>query len=170
MAESEVKETVRLWVPHDKDVWQLLVVENQEADVSLDDPDEVVVITDRGEKRSVLIKDTHALDPTHLLNLNDLCGMSNLHEAPLLDMLRRRTINDQIYTNTGSVLISVNPYKLIPGLYDNPLSYYLPSEASEAIAAMPPHVYKIANGAYMSIANNERQNQSVIVSGESGAG
>ena len=170
MAEEEEKITVRVWVPHDKDVWQLLPVESHDKEVSSDHADEVIVITESGEKKSVPLHSTHVLDPTHLLNLDDLCGMSNLHEAPLLDMLKRRSVNDQIYTNTGSVLISINPYKRIEGLYESPLRYYLHSDHVEAIAALPPHVYKIANGAYISLADGEGKNQSVIVSGESGAG
>lgn len=170
MAEEEKKVAVRVWVPHEKDVWQLLLVESHDKEVSSEQADEVVVITESGEKKSVSVNNIHALDPTHLLNLDDLCGMSNLHEAPLLDMLKRRSISDQIYTNTGSVLISINPYKRIEGLYESPLLYYLHSDNMEAIAAMPPHVYKIANGAYISIADGEGKNQSVVVSGESGAG
>jgi myosin heavy subunit/ankyrin repeat protein len=177
MAEEEVKEIPRLWIPHDKDVWVLAELEshtNEVSSVSGESSDEVSVILD-GIRKTVLVKDTHALDPTHLLNLHDLCGMSNLHEAPLLDMLRRRMTRDEIYTNTGSVLISINPYKRIDGLYETPLDYYLSSDAADAIATLSPHVYKIANNAYMSlsIASGEGgggKNQSVVVSGESGAG
>jgi len=44
--------------------------------------------------------------------------MNNLHEAPLLHLLLRRYRDDEIYTFTGDVLISINPYKTLPHLYE----------------------------------------------------
>ena len=96
-------------------------------------------------------------------------------------------MEDEIYTTAGSlILVSVNPYKAIPGLYDTPLRYFDLPEGDEALSdvTLPPHVYKVANqtlhsmlsykeGAQASTAHNfgERlMNQSIIVSGESGAG
>lgn len=109
------------------------------------------------------------VDPTHLLDLDDLCEMNNLHEGPLLDMLRKRVHADKIYTNTGNVLISINPYQTITGLYADPLRYYLPLERGEEIAQLPPHLFKTSNGAYRHL-TMEKHNQSIIISGESGAG
>ena len=80
--------------------------------------------------------------------------MNNLHEAPLLDIVRRRLAADKIYTYTGNFLISLNPYKFIPGLYDNPLSYLnmepLARVENGSVIYSPkpsPHVYAIANNA-----------------------
>jgi myosin heavy subunit len=78
-------------------------------------------------------------------------------QAPLLHLLCARFQQDKIYTNVGGVLISVNPYKLIPKLY----SLKAPGEASSAAAAASaesdtslaavesggPHVYLIAQQA-----------------------
>ena len=72
--------------------------------------------------------------------------MNFLHEAPLLSCLERRFIKSSIYTTTGDVLISVNPYRIINGLYDNPMSYLdLPEDGDIAKSAGKPHVYKVAN-------------------------
>ena len=76
--------------------------------------------------------------------------MNHLHEGPLLDTLRRRYEKNEIYTSTGDkILVSVNPYKLISGLYERPLRYLDLPENGESInsAAHRPHVYKVANGA-----------------------
>jgi myosin-5 len=123
--------------------------------------------------------DIHRYDASHELDHDDMCSMNHLHEAPLLDNLRRRFFNDKIYTTTGDVLISVNPYKKIAGLYDNIATYLDLAEDGEVDrSATKPHVYKIANDALVEMLygkqslheNAAARNQSVVVSGESGAG
>ena len=74
--------------------------------------------------------------------------MNRLHDAPLLDVLRRRYNEENKIYSTASdhILVSVNPYKLIPGLYDNPLEFYDMPEGDEKFSsALTPHVYKVAN-------------------------
>jgi myosin-5 len=120
--------------------------------------------------------------------------MNNLHEAPMLNMLRSRYELDKIYTNTGNILISLNPYKHVAGLYENPLRYFRllnedddesPNMVAEGCA---PHAYVIANSALRILASASEDsgatskrlslnavtqvamNQSIVVSGESGAG
>ena len=134
-----------------------------------DDDLGIVTVTYERKSKDVKISKTCHVHPTHLQDLSDLCEMNNLHEAPLLDILRRRHRNDKIYTNTGNVLISINPYRTISGLYANPLDYYLPLENGDEIAQLPPHLFKTANKSYRFM-KGENHNQSIIISGESGAG
>ena len=171
------------WIPDEEHAWlkaDLISIDKDTHEVTVKDP--------RKKDTPVTYKqsEVHSFDLSHDANFADLCKMNDLHEAPLLNLLKRRYMDDQIYTTAGSmILVSVNPYKLIPGLYDDPLKYFdLPEEDEELSDAMPPHVYKVANqtlhsmlsfqeGAASSTANNfgERlMNQSIIVSGESGAG
>jgi myosin-5 len=145
------------------------------------------------------IKDTHAFDPSHESDLDDAAQLNNLHEAPLLDLITRRFKKDKIYTNVGGVLISVNPYKFIPYLYSlrspgeaAPAPVTSPIggskkmlDGSGAAAASSygddeelqtgPHVYLIAQNAIEAVEQSkvlgtEIMNQSVVISGESGAG
>lgn len=130
-------------------------------------------------------------DVSHLEDLSDLCLMNNLHEGPLIHILRRRWLNDCIYTYAGDVLISLNPYKLISGLYDNPLAYFDIAEDNDGEddqtetdndrkTSLLPHAYYLANAAlkrmllgsngHTILDVNAKINQSVIVSGESGSG
>jgi myosin heavy subunit len=115
---------------------------------------------------------THPADPSHMDNLPDIALMNNLHQAPLLHLLRRRYLEDAIYTFTGDILISINPYMLVEGLYDIPDMDE--TEIGEYfIKKKIPHVFTVAERAYKAMreeANPSRKNQSMIVSGESGAG
>ena len=157
---------------------------------SIDEKTAEVTVVDPHDKEKVLKfagKDVHTFDATHSENFQDLCKMNDLHEAPLLNLLKMRYMQDEIYTTAGSmILVSVNPYKNIPGLYDSPLQYFdLPEEDEDLVdEAIQPHVYKVANqtlhsmvsykdGPQNSTSNTlgeRHRNQSIIVSGESGAG
>ncbi|KAF0740791.1 hypothetical protein AaE_008729 [Aphanomyces astaci] len=96
--------------------------------------------------------------------LPNVSDMDNLHEAPLLDLLRRRYMEDLIYTFTGDILISINPYKNIPLLYNFPDIGSLSKQENPT-----PHVYVTADGAYRALQSTGKC-QSILVSGESGAG
>jgi myosin heavy subunit len=80
--------------------------------------------------------------------------------------LYNRHQRDQIYTYTGAILLSVNPYKTIEGLYTKQKSA---SYHGQALGDLPPHVFAIADSAFSSLLET-KMNQSIIISGESGAG
>jgi myosin heavy subunit len=162
-----------IWIPTKTQGWELGTLIQETADGSL-----VVEGTDGRKTYSKI--EIHRTDPTHFDDLEDLCTMNHLHEAPLLDCLRRRFLADKIYTTTGDVLISINPYKRIPGLYEAPLTYLdTPDDGEVDKTASRPHVYKIANFALVELLYGKKsaleglaapRNQSIVVSGESGAG
>lgn len=182
---SSLEETV---VDH-TDVWSFNKIKEEWTicKVLADDIDKgTVTLQDDETGQSVTIskEEICVVDPTHLQDLSDLSEMNNLHEAPLINILRNRWHGNRIYTAASDVLISVNPYKNISGVYDTPATYFnFPrGDASEeddsyyeALAELPPHVYKIANRSLRSliippISSDSPVNQSVIISGESGAG
>ena len=91
-----------------------------------------------------------------------------MHEPALLDNLRHRFERDHVYTYTGKICIAVNPFnwQLAGELYSESLLVkYRGTEQDD----MPPHVYGIAEQAYQKILDADH-NQSILVSGESGAG
>jgi myosin-5 len=116
----------------------------------------------------VSLRDTHPCDPSHLRDdCDDIATMNNMHEAPLLNLLERRYAHEVIYTFTGDILISINPYKLIHGLYS------IPDALPDYAVSRHPHVYAVAERAYKHMlleSDPAKKNQSMIVSGESGAG
>ena len=152
------REGDKVWCPDPRHVWQLGVVvedDGEKLHVLLPDADAEVPFT---------VEQVHPYDPSHSLDLTNVAEMDNLHEAPLLALLRRRYLDDKIYTYTGDILISINPYKNIPMLYHFP-----EVEAREKRDNPVPHVYSTAHGAYYAMMKDGTC-QSILVSGESGAG
>ena len=82
----------------------------------------------------------------------------------ILHNLRIRYKEDLIYTNISSILISVNPFKLLPLYTPAMLDFY-----REGTRGKPPHVFAVAHTAYTNMLS-DAVDQSVVISGESGAG
>ncbi|KAE9048529.1 Myosin-8 [Phytophthora rubi] len=152
------REGEKVWCPDPRNVWQLgTVVE--------DDGEKLhVLLPDDDAEQQFRFEQVHPYDPTHSMDLTNVAEMDNLHEAPLLDLLRRRYLEDKIYTYTGDILISINPYKSIPMLYNFP-----ELDSIGKLDNPVPHVYSTAHGAYHALMKDGKC-QSILVSGESGAG
>lgn len=183
-----------VWIPHKDFEWILGEILEDKGDsyLILEKYLKTIKLSASTEPQTILIKKDAVVefDPSHIDDLDDLCQMNNLHEAPLLYILNDRWINDKIYSYSSDVLISINPYKIIHGLYDQPLRYFdadgdMDDEDDVDVSAkaeLPPHVYFIANSALKNLlfvkdvdhenfqSTQKKLNQSVIISGESGAG
>jgi myosin-1 len=87
-------------------------------------------------------------------------------EGRILSVLKNRYGKELIYTNIGPVLIAVNPFKTIPSLTTEArIREYQGKKYFE----MPPHPYAVTEEAFSNM-NSMRENQCIIISGESGAG
>lgn len=89
------------------------------------------------------------------------------------DNVCKRLQRGVIYTNVSDILISVNPYTVIPGLYDDHQFEAFHYQAnSSAVSSLQPHIFALGRRVFRGAVGYgvERQAQSVIVSGESGAG
>lgn len=94
----------------------------------------------------------------------DLTKLVHLHEPALLHVLKSRFADGSIYTLSGSMLLSLNPFKKLKGLYSDDIKSLYRSSASTN-----PHLFQVAQKALDNL-KDTGSNQSLLVSGESGAG
>uniref|UniRef100_A0A8C4R7U3 Myosin IE n=1 Tax=Eptatretus burgeri TaxID=7764 RepID=A0A8C4R7U3_EPTBU len=97
--------------------------------------------------------------------VDDMVLLSKITEPAIMDNLKKRYMDDYIFTYIGPVLISVNPFKQVPYFTDKEVEMYQGSAQYEN----PPHIYALADNMYRNMLIDE-ENQCVIISGESGAG
>merc|ERR1712066_1174665 len=88
-----------------------------------------------------------------------------LNEASVLFNLRDRYAVFMIYTYSGLFCVTVNPYKMLPVYGQKMIDCYRGKRKTE----MPPHLYCVADTAYQNMLI-DRHNQSMLITGESGAG
>uniref|UniRef100_A0A8C6X670 Myosin motor domain-containing protein n=1 Tax=Naja naja TaxID=35670 RepID=A0A8C6X670_NAJNA len=109
--------------------------------------------------------DIQPMNPPKFDMIEDMAMLTHLNEASVLHNLRRRYTKWMIYTYSGLFCVTINPYKWLP-VYTAPVvAAYKGKRRSE----VPPHIYAIADNAYNDMLRN-RENQSMLITGESGAG
>ena len=175
-----------------------------------------------GDGASVLKSPAAVVKNQVVGGVDDLIGLTHLHEPAILHALRLRYDADIIYTATGPILIAVNPFKAMSLYSDETMQAYRmqgeqgvgrvsPEKESfvtpfkgrrggaslrrsmSSLTRLPPHVYQTADDAYRAMmrglensvlmgqpkrgmqrgqnkAFGSQTNQSILVSGESGAG
>ncbi|XP_061452006.1 unconventional myosin-Ie isoform X4 [Rhineura floridana] len=97
--------------------------------------------------------------------VDDMVLLSKISEDSIVENLKKRYMDDYIFTYIGSVLISVNPFKQMPYFGEKEIEMYQGAAQYEN----PPHIYALADNMYRNMII-DRENQCVIISGESGAG
>ncbi|KAJ0074872.1 hypothetical protein Patl1_33585 [Pistacia atlantica] len=98
--------------------------------------------------------------------VDDMTKLSYLHEPGVLQNLAARYELNEIYTYTGNILIAVNPFQRLPHLYD---THMMEQYKGAALGELSPHVFAVGDAAYRAMINEGKSN-SILVSGESGAG
>ncbi|XP_032624082.1 unconventional myosin-Vb isoform X1 [Chelonoidis abingdonii] len=157
----------KVWIPDPDEVWRSgeIIKDYKEGDKSL----HLKFEDDTIYEYPVDLK-TNQLpflrNPDILVGENDLTALSYLHEPAVLHNLKVRFLeSNHIYTYCGIVLVAINPYEQLP-IYEQDVIY---AYSGQNMGDMDPHIFAVAEEAYKQMARDEK-NQSIIVSGESGAG
>ncbi|OAY54964.1 myosin-2 isoform X2 [Manihot esculenta] len=125
--------------------------------------DEAVVSLSGGNFVKVSTADLLPANPDILEGVDDLIKLSYLNEPSVFHNLKCRYSQDMIYSKAGPALIVVNPFKAVP-FYGNEIIKAYRQKLMDS-----PHVYALADTAYNDMMRDEK-NQSLVISGESGAG
>eukprot|EP00397_Hematodinium_sp_SG-2012_P000681 GEMP01000682.1.p1 GENE.GEMP01000682.1~~GEMP01000682.1.p1 ORF type:complete len:1744 (+),score=360.23 GEMP01000682.1:121-5352(+) len=154
-----------IWISDPQDVWkaaEIISVGETEYDVKTEDGQ--CVKLGRDDAYHLRSPDTYGDQGLELAD--DLTQLVHLHEASLLHSLHMRFDVDLVYTYAGPVLIAMNPFKKLPDLYSDDV---MRAYADSATMPTEPHVYAISSRAFESMCTL-MENQTVLISGESGAG
>ncbi|KAJ8337243.1 hypothetical protein SKAU_G00384630 [Synaphobranchus kaupii] len=129
------------------------------------DGNKVTVETYHG--KTITVSDTVLLqqNPPKFDKIEDMAMLTFLHEPAVLYNLKERYAAWMIYTYSGLFCVTVNPYKMLPVYNQSVVLAYRGKKRSEA----PPHIFSISDNAYQYMLT-DRENQSILITGESGAG
>uniref|UniRef100_A0A2I3SFL7 Myosin-6 n=1 Tax=Pan troglodytes TaxID=9598 RepID=A0A2I3SFL7_PANTR len=125
------------------------------------------VIAETENGKTVTVKEDQVLqqNPPKFDKIEDMAMLTFLHEPAVLFNLKERYAAWMIYTYSGLFCVTVNPYKWLPVYNAEVVAAYRGKKRSEA----PPHIFSISDNAYQYMLT-DRENQSILITGESGAG
>ena len=117
---------------------------------------------------------------TPMLPPDDLIELTHLHEPAVVHCLRTRYDVGEVYTSTGPILLACNPFRTVAGLYSaEMMRRYWQRRGEDGVDRRPPHAFGVADAAFRAMMRAFEDNrssgigdgdQSILVSGESGAG
>uniref|UniRef100_A0AAV2L1N3 Myosin heavy chain n=1 Tax=Knipowitschia caucasica TaxID=637954 RepID=A0AAV2L1N3_KNICA len=122
-------------------------------------------VLDTQEEKTVKEDDVTPMNPPKYDKIEDMAMMTHLNEASVLYNLKERYAAWMIYTYSGLFCATVNPYKWLPVYDAEVVTAYRGKKRMEA----PPHIFSVSDNAYQFMLT-DRENQSVLITGESGAG
>ncbi|XP_059236374.1 myosin-13 isoform X3 [Mustela nigripes] len=125
----------------------------------------VTVKTEGGATLTVREDQVFPMNPPKYDKIEDMAMMTHLHEPGVLYNLKERYAAWMIYTYSGLFCVTVNPYKWLPVYNPEVVAAYRGKKRQEA----PPHIFSISDNAYQFMLT-DRENQSILITGESGAG
>ncbi|KHO00173.1 myosin type II heavy chain [Metarhizium album ARSEF 1941] len=125
----------------------------------------ILVQTDDGTQRELDAESVDKVNPAKFDKANDMAELTHLNEASVVHNLKMRYQSDLIYTYSGLFLVTVNPYCPLP-IYTNE---YINMYKGRSREDTKPHIFAMADEAFRNLVE-EGRNQSILVTGESGAG
>ncbi|XP_061926349.1 myosin-7 [Entelurus aequoreus] len=141
------------------------VEEYVKASITSREGDKITAQTQKGKTVTVKECDVHPQNPPKFDKIEDMAMFTFLHEPAVLFNLKERYAAWMIYTYSGLFCVTINPYKGLPVYNQEVVVAYRGKKRSEA----PPHIFSISDNAYQYMLT-DRENQSILITGESGAG
>ncbi|XP_067145161.1 myosin heavy chain, muscle-like isoform X10 [Centruroides vittatus] len=146
-----------VWVPDEKEGFLLGNIVSTKGDL--------VTVEIKGDERSLKKDLLQQLNPPKFEKTEDMSNLTYLNDASVLYNLKERYYSNLIYTYSGLFCVAINPYKRFPIYTNRVVQMYKGKRRTE----MPPHIFAVSDGAYNDMLQN-RENQSMLITGESGAG
>ncbi|KAF9475317.1 hypothetical protein BDN70DRAFT_883849 [Pholiota conissans] len=173
MAENIYSKGTRVWFEDKDHAW--ISAEVLSVTKGTDDTIKLVFVDERGKEITLnttgkeIKEGKEGLPPLRnpplLETADDLATLSHLNEPSVLHTIRNRYAQHSIYTYSGIVLIAVNPFQRVTLYGPEIIQAYSGRKRGE----LEPHLFAIAEDAYTAM-RKEGMGQTIIVSGESGAG
>ncbi|WZZ84061.1 hypothetical protein YC2023_104633 [Brassica napus] len=150
----------RVWVEDQDEAW----LDGEVVEIN---GEQIKVLCTSGKQVTVNASNIYPKDvEAPASGVEDMTRLAYLHEPGVLQNLQSRYDINEIYTYTGSILIAVNPFRRLPHLYS---SHMMTQYKGASLGELSPHPFAVADAAYRQMVN-EKVSQSILVSGESGAG
>ncbi|XP_032816931.1 myosin heavy chain, skeletal muscle, adult-like [Petromyzon marinus] len=140
-------------------------VEFVKAIIKSSEGGKVTVDTENGQTVTVKESQVHQMNPPKFDKIEDMAMLTFLNEPSVLFNLKERYAAWMIYTYSGLFCVTINPYKWLPVYDPIVVAGYRGKKRQEA----PPHIFSISDNAYQFMLT-DRENQSILITGESGAG
>ncbi|EGG00203.1 uncharacterized protein MELLADRAFT_93784 [Melampsora larici-populina 98AG31] len=174
-ATAEFNEKRWVWLPDDKKgyVAGWIVKELTSSDSNDEPSTESISPTDAmvevrcvdDKTRTIKFDSLEKMNPPKFDKVEDIADLTFLNEPSVVHNLRQRYESKMIYTYSGLFLVAINPYHPLPIYTPQVISQYKNKRREEN----PPHVYAVAERSWQNMLG-ERENQSILITGESGAG
>jgi myosin heavy chain 9/10/11/14 len=127
--------------------------------------DRILVQCDDGSQREASMDLVDKVNPGKFDKADDMAELTHLNEASVIHNLQIRYQADLIYTYSGLFLVAINPYCPL-SIYSNE---YVRMYKNQAREDTRPHIFAVSDQAFRRLVE-EGENQSILVTGESGAG
>ncbi|XP_042900309.1 myosin heavy chain, muscle isoform X1 [Parasteatoda tepidariorum] len=146
-----------VWVPDDKEGFVLGNIVSTKGDMCTVDV--------KGDEKQVKKEHLQQVNPPKYEKTEDMSNLTYLNDPSVLYNLKERYYAKLIYTYSGLFCVAINPYKRFPIYTNRVVQMYKGKRRGE----MPPHIFAVSDGSYNDMLQN-RENQSMLITGESGAG
>ncbi|KAF8443764.1 P-loop containing nucleoside triphosphate hydrolase protein [Boletus edulis BED1] len=157
--QAEFNEKKWVWVPDEKEGYLAGWVHQEDQETAQ------IIMSAGGEIRQVPLYALSKMNPPKFDRVDDIADLTFLNEASVVHNLRLRYGSGAIYTYSGLFLVAINPYQNLPLYTDAIIQQYRNKRRDEN----PPHIFAVTERAWINM-QDERENQSILITGESGAG